>query len=165
MHALIPTHPPRVSLYLGEHPPDPLPEGYFPLDSLDKDLFRTSLDRLYPPPNRGRSSRTRLGKACGSSDGRAPPLPGRSCGPLPVQQCPKGCVPDQVPIRSNPQESGRGARCQELQLRAPAEARQVLQPTLPVQVGEIERQEGHHRQMDDVYPVRRVREPADPRAG
>ena len=27
----------------GRHPPDPLPEGSIPLDSLDKDLFRTSL--------------------------------------------------------------------------------------------------------------------------
>ena len=50
---LDPTHPPRAVLYLGEpacsrqaSPRPPLPEGYFPLDSLDKNLFRTSLIQL-----------------------------------------------------------------------------------------------------------------------
>ena len=42
-----PTHPPCRFLYLGEHPPDPLPEGYFPLDSLSTDLFRPFLE-LFP---------------------------------------------------------------------------------------------------------------------
>ena len=40
---MVPAHSPRVGLYLGEHPPGPLPEGYFPLDSLEKDVFRVSL--------------------------------------------------------------------------------------------------------------------------